>query len=150
MSRALINIHSRRRALVNGCHRLLILIFMCMHIKILLNLPQVCNCGRTLAAVCCSLYDSCITVLTTLFTRAAVLYLHLALIVNYLVAQWEDLKISKNKFLSQMLFSFLRIVRSVCTPRTKSLGLFIFSTIAYRYVVQWASQQLTYKQWRII
>jgi hypothetical protein len=47
------NVTCRRRASVNGCHTLLILIFLCKHIKILMSLPLVCDYGRTLAAFCC-------------------------------------------------------------------------------------------------
>jgi hypothetical protein len=50
-----------RRAPVNGCQRLLILIFLNSHIKMLMNLRQACSCDRTLAAVCCLLYGSCST-----------------------------------------------------------------------------------------
>jgi hypothetical protein len=34
-------------------------IFLCTHIKMLMSLPQVCNCGRTPAAFCVQCYSSC-------------------------------------------------------------------------------------------
>jgi hypothetical protein len=45
------NVTCRRRASVNGCHRLLILIFLCTHIKMLMSLPEFCHRDRTPAAV---------------------------------------------------------------------------------------------------
>jgi hypothetical protein len=53
----------RRRASVNGCHRLLILIFFCSHRKMLMSLPEFCHCGRTPAAVVLSVMTDVIPLL---------------------------------------------------------------------------------------
>jgi hypothetical protein len=48
---------------VNGCHRLPILIFLCRHIKMLMSLPDFCHCGRTPAAVVSSVMADVILLL---------------------------------------------------------------------------------------
>jgi hypothetical protein len=47
----------RRRASVNGCHRFLILIFLCSHIKMLMSLPEFCHSG----SYCAKCYGRCNT-----------------------------------------------------------------------------------------